>query len=218
VSATAADRRPRDGRDGNGADAIQRGKARAEGRAPRARSARTPSTSARIDTRSARAAKSVAGRSRPRRARRAPPPSRPRAWNQGEGAAQLAGERRERRAQRTGSTDDDEGRVTGRGVARRAVCLTQPPARPIALDGPADLATHGKARPARLCRRAPEYDHRRSVDSFATLEECLELGARSQPLTTREPARQTVSRFRPFARRRLSTFRPPLVFIRSRKP
>jgi len=31
-------------------------------------------------------------------------------------------------------------------------------------------------------------------------------------------AGQTVSRFRPFARRRLSTFRPPLVFIRSRKP
>lgn len=215
---TAVDRSLRDGRGGSAEDAIPRGKDRATAHAPRARSARTPSTWARTDTRSAKAARSDAGRSPPRRARHASPPSRPRAWNQGEGASQLAGERRERRAQRARSADDDEGRARGRALARRTVRLTESTARPVALHGTADLATHGEARSARLCRRAPEYDHGWSVNSFATLEECLKLGARRQPFTPRKPARQTVSRLRPFARRRLSTFRPPLVFIRSRKP
>jgi hypothetical protein len=213
------DRRPRDGRDDIAEDAIPRGTDRAGGRAPPARSARTPSTWERTDTRSARAARSGAGRSQPRRARHASPPSRPRAWDQGEGAAQLARERRERRAQRAGSADDDDSRVRGRAIARRAVRLTETSPRPVALHGTADLATYGKASSAaRLCRRAPEYDHGWSVNSLATLEECLKLRARRQPLAPRKPARQTVSRFRPFARRRLSTFRPPLVFIRSRKP
>jgi hypothetical protein len=46
----------------------------------------------------------------------------------------------------------------------------------------------------------------------------LKISAGGQPVSPREPARQTVSRFRPFARRRFNTFRPPFVFIRSRKP
>ena len=53
---------------------------------------------------------------------------------------------------------------------------------------------------------------------MALLEERLEIGAFGQPLASREAALYTVNRFRPFARRRFNTFRPPLVFIRSRKP
>src|SRR5437773_9730217 len=49
-------------------------------------------------------------------------------------------------------------------------------------------------------------------------EERLNFGAGGQPLTARKSAGYTVSRLRPFARRRLSTFRPPFVFMRSRKP
>jgi len=105
-----------------------------------------------------------------------------------------------------------------RGVAGRPVRLAQPAARAVALHGPADLPTHGEAGPPRLRRRAPEHDHRRPVNSLAPLEERLKFSAGRQPFAPRKPARQTVSRFRPFARRRLSTFRPPLVFIRSRKP
>jgi hypothetical protein len=50
------------------------------------------------------------------------------------------------------------------------------------------------------------------------LEQRLELGAGGEPLGPAQPARYTVSRFRPFARRRFNTFRPPVVLIRSRKP
>ena len=105
----------------------------------------------------------------------------------------------------------------GRGT-RRAVRLAQTPPRAIPLDGAADLTTHGEAGSARLGRRAPEHDHGRPVNSFAPLEERLDVGAGGQPFATWKAARQTVSRFRPFARRRLRTLRPPLVFIRSRNP
>ena len=71
---------------------------------------------------------------------------------------------------------------------------------------------------SRLVRRLPEHDHRRPVNSLAPLEERLKISAAGQPFAPRKSAGQTVSRFRPFARRRLRTFRPPLVFIRSRKP
>src|SRR6266705_2905419 len=100
----------------------------------------------------------------------------------------------------------------------RPVALAQPAARAVALHGPADLPTHGEAGPPRLRRRAPEHDHGRPVNSLAPLEERLKFSAGGQPFAPRKPARQTVSRFRPFARRRLSTFRPPFVFIRLRKP
>jgi len=102
--------------------------------------------------------------------------------------------------------------------ARHAVRLAQPPPRAVTLDGTADLTAHGEAGSARLGRRAPEHDHGRPVNSFAPLEERLDSGAGGQPFATWKAACQTVSRFRPFARRRLRTLRPPLVFIRSRNP
>jgi hypothetical protein len=108
--------------------------------------------------------------------------------------------------------------VRGRGVPNRTVGLAQATARSVSLGGTADLPTHGESRASRLVRRLPEYDHGRPVNSLAPLEERLKISAAGQPFAPRKSAGQTVSRFRPFARRRLRTFRPPLVFIRSRKP
>jgi hypothetical protein len=62
-------------------------------------------------------------------------------------------------------------------------------------------------------RSQPEDNQPRSVDPLASLEERLKLGACSQPLTFGKAACYAISRLRPFARRRLSTFRPPCVFI-----
>jgi hypothetical protein len=108
--------------------------------------------------------------------------------------------------------------VQGRRVPNCSVGLAQATARAVSLGGTADLPTHGESRASRLVRRLPEYDHRRPVNSLAPLEERLKISAAGQPFAPRKPAGQTVSRFRPFARRRLRTFRPPLVFIRWRKP
>jgi hypothetical protein len=105
-----------------------------------------------------------------------------------------------------------------RGLAHRAVRLAQASPRAVSLHGAPDLPAHRESGAARLVRRTPEYDHGRPINSLAPLEERLKFSAGGQPFASRKPAGQTVSRFRPFARRRLRTFRPPLVFIRSRKP
>jgi hypothetical protein len=131
---------------------------------------------------------------------------------------QLVGQRRERLPKRARAADDHEGRVRGRRAANRTVGLAQSAPRSVSLDGTPDLSTHGESGAARLVRRSPEYDHGRPINSLAPLEERLKIGAAGQPFVPRKSAGQTVSRFRPFARRRLRTFRPPLVFIRSRKP
>jgi len=103
-------------------------------------------------------------------------------------------------------------------LSHGAIRLAQTPARAITLHGASNLPTHREPGAARLFRCTPKYDHGRPVYSLALLEERLKISAGGQPLVPTKPAGQTVSRFRPFARRRLRTFRPPLVFIRSRKP
>src|SRR6266850_1693213 len=210
-----ADRSHQGGMGGIEAVATPRARCRAESRAARGQAWRTPSTSARTGRRSAEAAKPAADRSRPRRERSA---SRPRARNGRERAAQLGGERRERLAQRGRSPDDHKRGVRRGRVAGRSICLAQPATSPVTLHGAANLPTYREAGPSWLGRLAPEHDHGRPVDSLTTLEERLKFSAGGQPVSPRETARQTVSRFRPFARRRFSTFRPPLVFIRWRKP
>ncbi len=102
--------------------------------------------------------------------------------------------------------------------ARDSIGLTHPAPRAVSSHGTPDLACHREACPMWTVALSPEDGQQRSIDSLALLEERLDLGAVGQPLAARKPAGQTVSRFRPLARRRLSTFRPPLVFIRSRKP
>jgi hypothetical protein len=120
--------------------------------------------------------------------------------------------------QRRPATNDDE-IDAGRGDApRRAIGFAQPTACPVTTHGAANLATHGEAHTARPVARSPEDDHRRSLDSLALLEERLEFGAGGEPFRTTQPPAYTVSRLRPFARRRLSVLRPPFVFMRSRKP
>jgi hypothetical protein len=204
--------------DGNAPRARPRGQRRAEGRVPRAQAARTRSRSARTDTRpagTATRATGTLGAIRPRDVSRC---SRSGTRNGAQRALQLVGQHRERLPKRAGAADDHEGRVRGRGVPNRTVGLAQATARSVSLGGTADLPTHGESRASRLVRRLPEYDHRRPVNPLAPLEERLKISAAGQPFAPRKSAGQTVSRFRPFARRRLSTFRPPLVFIRSRKP
>jgi hypothetical protein len=127
---------------------------------------------------------------------------------------QLIGQHRERLPKRGRATNDHERRVRGGSAPHRAVRLAEAAARTVPLNGAANLSTHGESGPPRLVRGSPEYDHGRPINSLAPLEERLKISAAGQPFAPRKPAGQTVSRFRPFARRRLRTFRPPLVFIR----
>jgi hypothetical protein len=131
---------------------------------------------------------------------------------------QLAEQRRERFAQDRGPSDHDERRARRRGVARRTIRFAQSPPRAIALHSESQLAAHCEADARRFARFSPEHDERRTIDPLAPLEERLEFGASGQSLASREAAAQTVSRLRPFARRRFNTFRPPFVFMRSRNP
>lgn len=124
----------------------------------------------------------------------------------------------ERLAQHGGSPDHDE-RRPGRGdVSRGTIRLAQPTSSAIALDGQAQLPTDGEADTCRVVRFSPQHDERRTIDALAPLEERLKVGAGGQSLMSRKAAAQTVNRLRPFARRRFNTFRPPFVFMRSRKP
>ena len=142
----------------------------------------------------------------------------PRPRNRRQGSAQLHGERRERLCQHRGTAHDHDGCALGRGVATRAVRLAQPAASPIALDGILELSTHGEPCTCRPRRLAPQHNEGGPVDTSASLEKRLKISAGGQPLASGKATRYTVSRLRPLARRRLSTFRPPFVFMRSRKP
>src|SRR6266850_7373031 len=218
ASSPAVDRSRRDGTDGSAPDATPRDRRRARDHTRRSPASRTPSTSARSGTPAARAARPATGRRAELPTRLVSRCSRARAWNRGQRGVELPGPLRERLPQCGGTADDHERRVRGRGVPHRAIRLAKTAPGAVSLHGAADLSAHGKAGAARLGRRTPEYDHGRPINSLALLEERLKFSAGGQPFASRKPAGQTVSRFRPFARRRLRTFRPPLVFIRSRKP
>jgi hypothetical protein len=131
---------------------------------------------------------------------------------------ELVGQYRERLPKGGRAADDHEGGVRRRGVPHRAISFPQPAPGSVALNGASHLPAHGESGASRLVRRLPENDHGRPVNAFAPLEERLKISAAGQPFAPRKSAGQTVSRFRPLARRRLRTFRPPFVFIRSRKP
>lgn len=114
--------------------------------------------------------------------------------------------------------DDHECCALRRRTAGRPIRFTKPPPRAIALRRAADLPTHCEPDATRSLHGTPEHDESRTIDSLALLEQRLEIGAAGQPLAPAEAAGQTVSRLRPLLRRRFKTFRPPWVFIRSRKP
>ena len=192
---------------------------RAPGHGPARRAARTPSTSARTDTREAARVRPPADRSRP-----ALPPPAPGSWsyppagNGRQRASELGGQSRERLPQRRRTPDDYQLHPGRRRLAAGPVGLAQPPASAIALHGVLELSAHGESCASRLGRLAPQDDDGGPVDTSASLEKRLKVGAAGQPLASGKATRYTVSRLRPLARRRLSTFRPPFVDIRSRKP
>ena len=104
--------------------------------------------------------------------------------------------------------------------------LADPPPRSIALRGSAQLPAHREARPPGL-RASPQRDEVRPLEPPTILEDRLEFCRPPEALASRQReyrrgcwhcAGYTVRRLRPFARRRLSTFRPPCVFIRERNP
>jgi hypothetical protein len=125
---------------------------------------------------------------------------------------------RKRLAQHGGSADYNERRAGRGNVTRGTICLAQSPSSAIALNGQAQLPTHGKADACRVVGFSPQHDERRTIDALAPLEERLKFGAGGQSVMSRKATAQTVNRLRPFARRRFNTFRPPFVFMRSRNP
>jgi len=131
---------------------------------------------------------------------------------------ELIGQYRERLPKGSRAADDHEGGVRRRGVPHCSIGLAQAAPGSVPLNGASHLPAHGETGAPRRVRRSPENDHGRPVNAFAPLEERLKISAAGQPFAPRKSAGQTVSRFRPLARRRLRTFRPPFVFIRSRKP
>ena len=114
--------------------------------------------------------------------------------------------------------DHDDRRAHGSESPSRTIRRPELTPNPIAIDRTVQLAAHGKSYAPRLTCLRPQQNTRRPIDALTPLEERLELSAAGQPLAARKPTAQTVRRLRPFARRRLSVFRPPFVFMRSRKP
>jgi hypothetical protein len=216
---SAGDRSPRGEGDDSKRCASAPVRRRAQGRAPGARDARTPSTSARTGTLAATTATAV-----PDTDRLAPPRPQPpsrgatHGGNARQRSTQLPSECRKRFGERRRATDDDQGNPARRGVPGGPIRLPQPATGAIPLNGVLELSAHGEPGARRFLRLTPQHDEGRSVDASASLEERLEFGAGGQPLASREAPCYTASRFRPLARRRRSTFRPPFVFMRSRKP
>ncbi len=181
--------------------------------------ARTRSTSVRSGRPRAEAATAVAGKQRSRRRSVGRVNSHaPWAGNRGQRLPQLPEKCRERLAEHCGATYHDERRPCRRNVASGPVRLAQSAAGAISLHRQTQLPTDGEAHTRRILGFSPEHDERRTIDPLAPLEERLKFGAGGQSLMSRKAATQTVNRLRPFARRRFNTFRPPLVFIRSRNP
>ena len=106
---------------------------------------------------------------------------------------------------------------------------------PIANDGVANPAGGNDPQPIAIERVGPaDQRQKRRRDAPAAALHDIEFGARSQPQRPMERARhgarrrahcgatdqfvETVSRFRPLARRRFSTMRPFLVRIRTMNP
>jgi hypothetical protein len=116
------------------------------------------------------------------------------------------------------SPDDYDDCPARNGLPRGAIRRAKASPDPVTINRAPDLSAHREPSPGGSMRSKPEHDQPGPVDPFASLEERLKFGAGGQPLTSREAARYAIRRLRPFARRRLSTFRPPCVFIRWRKP
>jgi hypothetical protein len=215
----AGDHSPPDERGGNALGASPPAR-RPEGHHARAGpDARTRNMSVQTGKHSAAPARSAADKRRRHSPRSAQLSSlRSHTGNRRQRVAHLRRQRSEGRGQRRRAAHNDECRVQGSGIAAGAIGLAQTTACTIALNGVLELSAHGESCARRLTGIAPQDKERGTVDASASLKKRLKIGAARQPLRSRESPGYTVSRLRPLARRRLSTFRPPLVFMRSRKP
>jgi hypothetical protein len=107
-------------------------------------------------------------------------------------------------------------RYASRRRRRARLRATLPPRRRLAAKAAArrpGVAAHSRTKPACSCR-APRRKSRSSSPRSRSRSVRPSVARAPDPSRTA----QTVSRRRPFARLRLSTFRPPLVDMRSRKP
>ena len=101
--------------------------------------------------------------------------------------------------------------------------LTESPARPVANHRAAEPPSRRQPEPGRPEIRPPESSVEQWVGSGDPLtlqrREIPRIGEHHEPRRLlAAPVRQTVSRFRPLARRAARTRRPPVDFIRARKP
>ena len=213
------DRSPRGERDDSRRDAETPTTRHGSDRVRETTAARIPSMSAQTDMPTATtgipAADSRSRRS-PRSTRRSS--NAPRPGNAGQCSPQLRRQAWERLRQRRRPTDDHHRRPFGCRITTGAVSLPEPTPRAVPLHSVLELSAHRKPCARRPRRLAPQDNEGRPFDPSASLEERLKISAGGQPLASGKATRYTVSRLRPLARRRLSTFRPPFVFMRSRKP
>jgi hypothetical protein len=94
---------------------------------------------------------------------------------------------------------------------------------PVSFNGVTKLASCGHAKPGRgTVGGEHEQGQITAVDAPTFVIDALEVGSAPDPLVGRQAelahSSATVSRFRPFDRRRLSTMRPFFVDMRTRKP
>ena len=128
----------------------------------------------------------------------------------------------ERRIEQIPPRHDDDVQARGNLVAPEQ--FARPSLRQISFDCRTELPGRGHSEPG--CDRAVRHDedgHEPSVNPHARVVGALELRAPPHSLLSWQrlvshPSSATVSRFRPLARRRLSTIRPFLVDIRTRNP
>jgi hypothetical protein len=105
--------------------------------------------------------------------------------------------------------------------------LAQTPPAPISYHGAPDASADSEADSPPTRQWPPQHHKARPLFPIALPKERLDFRGPSKPVAPLQrkptgrnglPSVYTVSRLRPFARRRFSTFRPPCVFIRWRNP
>jgi len=129
-------------------------------------------------------------------------------------------------ARRHRALDPDDYVVNLDGGSRSTQRFTEPPAQPIAVDGPRDcLAADHVANPSRRAqsgrgdqlKEAPIDSAARSKNRFECAGAAKAIVGAAADARRRETG-QTESRARPLARRAASTLRPPTVCMRLRNP
>jgi len=182
-------------RGGNGVAVGLPARCRGARRVPGPPGGHTRSTSAQTGRQHPRTATGAAGSRRRRRRRPAParsplgPHGGAAGRRRGQRAPQLTDQRTEFHVKYTLLPNDDHRHGLWGCTPSGPVGLSQTPPDPVPIDRPPEPAADGEANPPTALRLAPEHKKRRSLDSLASVEERLKLGAGGQPLAARESAR-----------------------------